>query len=269
MSHGFGERRHRGEPEGYRPPVRPVRSPTTSISVCAACARSRCGSTGITDRACGGAGSRSAGSPAHSASGHGKPSAACLWKRDFTALADCSASCSSGASRRVCLLDTLELFGIGASWAASRAWPSPSTAPRCAPRRAGSRGRRCACISASKRSRICWPISNTALPRSPRGARLSAYAGTGRVALAHDEVEVAQIDEDAERLTAMNTDPSVERVDEEQHTAADGEIQNPIGMTLRPAARRRSTAPETHREQALGGESTTTTNRACDETSCR
>ena len=66
---------------------------------------------------------------------------------------------------------------------------------------------------------------------------LHALTARRRFALAQDEIEIAQIDEDAERL-AGDEDRilAVERIDQKQQAAGDGEIpRTPSGMTLRPA----------------------------------
>ena len=146
--------------------------PTTSISACADCARSRCGSIAIGDR----------GLPSRAGWSSGRKCCGCCirrWKaipvtRCGSAISpgrrDCSAWCSSRCRRRRCyaFLDALELFGIGASWGGyeSLAIPFDCTAVRTATRWSRA-ARRCAFISGSKPSRTLSPISNAASPRSP------------------------------------------------------------------------------------------------------
>ena len=78
------------------------------------------------------------------------------WKRDFAGACGLFSIVLKPVPQKAvfAFLDTLELFGIGASWGGYESLRSRSIAPACAPRPAGRRAaRRCVCISAWKPSK--------------------------------------------------------------------------------------------------------------------
>ncbi len=118
-----------------------------------------------------------------------------LWKRDFLGCSGLFAVVLKPASQKAvaAMLDGLKLFGMGFSWAATKASSFPSMpAPIEPPPNGSPRARRCACTSASRTSTICAPTWKPGLSvfsppgsgphaqRSPRAASSSAAVSTSR-----------------------------------------------------------------------------------------
>ena len=167
-----------------------------------------------------------------------------IWKRDFSGASGLFSMVLKPVPQKAyyAFLDTLELFGIGASWGGYESLAIPFD---CAPLRTATRWQP---GGPTVRFHIGLEAVDDLIADLERGfaalaaaaQQLAATKGSGRgcrdLAITHHKIKIAQVNEYAERLAGDEDHVlAVERIDQKQNSAADRE------------------QPERHRNDAMAG----------------